>query len=151
MDEQKNKKTPRWTISASIVLTSALVLLQLALPKNAAGYQQPKARPVIQSSAPDYTAGREMLVLSTAYSSTGQPTKTGGYPVDNYTVAVDPQIIPLGSIVMIDGTAHDAADTGRLIKGYRIDRYYTDSTTVKDYGVKWVQITVEPPVEQGDR
>ncbi len=148
MDEQKNKKTPRWIVSASIVLTSALVLLQLALPKNAAGYQHPKVRQAIQCSASDYATGREMLILSTAYSSTGQPTETGSYPVDNYTIAVDPQIIPLGSIVMIDGTAHDATDTGRLIKGYRIDRYYADSTKVKDYGVKWVQITVDPPEYQ---
>lgn len=36
-------------------------------------------------------------------------------------VAVDPNVIPLGSTVIIDGAEYIAADTGGAIKGYRVD------------------------------
>jgi 3D (Asp-Asp-Asp) domain-containing protein len=87
-----------------------------------------------------------MLVLSTAYSYTGNLTRTESEPEDNYTVAVDPAVIPLGSIVLIDGAAHEAADAGSLIKGLRIDRYYLDPIQAKDYGAQWIWITVYPPI-----
>lgn len=59
-------------------------------------------------------------------------TATGLHTQTDYTVAVDPDIIPLGSrlvIVLPDGTEYDciAADTGGAIKGHIIDVYENSS------------------------
>ena len=64
---------------------------------------------------------------STAYSG-GGVTATGTVPVRDpngiSTIAVDPRVIPLGSLVYVDGYGKAvAADTGGAIRGYIIDVY----------------------------
>lgn len=53
------------------------------------------------------------------------------------TIAVDPNIIPLGSRVIIDGHEYIAQDTGSAIKGNRIDIYISDHSRASDFGVKY--------------
>jgi 3D (Asp-Asp-Asp) domain-containing protein len=48
-------------------------------------------------------------------------TATGTKATANKTIAVDPNVIPLGSEVIIDGQLYIAEDTGGAIKGNRID------------------------------
>jgi len=48
-------------------------------------------------------------------------TAMGVAPTVNHTIAVDPSIIPLGSIVYIDGMRYVAEDVGGAIKGNHID------------------------------
>lgn len=49
-------------------------------------------------------------------------TATGAEPVPYYTVAVDPDIIPLGTVLYIDGIGEvKAQDTGGAVKGNVID------------------------------
>lgn len=49
-------------------------------------------------------------------------TASGTKPKANYTIAVDTRIIPLGSILYIEGFGYFVAqDTGGAIKGNRID------------------------------
>ena len=49
-------------------------------------------------------------------------TASGTKPKANYTIAVDTRIIPLGSILYIEGFGYFIAqDTGSAIKGNRID------------------------------
>lgn len=135
-------------MSTAIVLMLLLTLFQLPVSSDVLDLQSPEVRQAIQYwHASRHDTGKEMFVLSTAYSYTGNLTKTGVDPEDNYTVAVDPAVIPLGSIVVIDGAAHTATDTGRLIKGLRIDRYYLDPIQAKDYGAQWIWITAYPPIE----
>jgi len=51
-------------------------------------------------------------------------TFTGYYPKEGRTIAVDPKVIPLHSIVYIDGIGYFVAeDIGGAIKGNRIDIY----------------------------
>lgn len=58
----------------------------------------------------------------TFYTHTGNKTAIGKYPKSSHTVAVDKNIIPLGSILYIEGYGIKVAeDTGGDIKGTRID------------------------------
>ena len=52
---------------------------------------------------------------------TGDGLTATGVPVAPGIVAVDPEVIPLGSTVIIDGTSYLAADVGALVKGNHID------------------------------
>jgi 3D (Asp-Asp-Asp) domain-containing protein len=48
-------------------------------------------------------------------------TATGTQATAGRTIAVDPEVIPLGTEVIIDGQSYIAEDTGGAIKGNKID------------------------------
>ena len=50
-------------------------------------------------------------------------TALGVSPTPQWTIAVDPNVIPLGSIVVIDGKEYRAEDTGGAINQNRIDMF----------------------------
>lgn len=50
-------------------------------------------------------------------------TATGTIVEEGRTIAVDPDVIPLGTQVMIDGLLYTAEDVGSAIQGNRIDIY----------------------------
>ena len=54
------------------------------------------------------------------------------------TVAVDPKVIPLGTKVKIDGLPHiyRAEDTGKAIKGNRIDIWFPNHNQAKEFGIQ---------------
>ncbi len=57
-------------------------------------------------------------------------------------VAVDPNVIPLGTKMYIPGYGYaEAADTGGAVKGYVIDLGFPDGVQV-DWQSKWVDITI---------
>lgn len=58
----------------------------------------------------------------TFYTHTGNKTSTMVYPQIDRTVATDPNVIPYGSIIYVDGYgAFIAEDTGPDIKNNRLD------------------------------
>ncbi len=61
-----------------------------------------------------------------------------GLQVHDGVVAVDPSVIPLGSLLYVDGYGFAiAADTGSAIRGARIDLYYgEDPAFVRDFGLQ---------------
>jgi 3D (Asp-Asp-Asp) domain-containing protein len=68
-------------------------------------------------------------------------TKTGTKPNSLRTVAVDPDIIPLGSIVYIEGIGwRIAEDTGRLIKGKSIDVFFDSYEDALEFGRKNIKV-----------
>jgi 3D (Asp-Asp-Asp) domain-containing protein len=69
-------------------------------------------------------------------------TFTGSIATPNRTIAVDPNIIPLGSEVMIDGQIYIAEDVGGSIKGNRIDIYMTDHQQALNYGVQYKNVSI---------
>lgn len=122
----------RWGIIITIVM---IVITAAAIRANAGQDLQP----------PDTQAFE-----STAYCETGDPTASGKWPREGVTVAVDPEVIPIGSAVMIwDATGewmgiYEAQDTGRLIKGRIIDLYMDKYTDAVDWGRQTVYIRVIP-------
>lgn len=59
------------------------------------------------------------------------------------TIAVDPNVIPLGSTVIINGKEYLANDTGRLIKGNRIDIYINDHEEANERGKFYAEVFKE--------
>lgn len=83
-----------------------------------------------------YTAGVE----STGKTPDDQDygiTASGAKALDGITIAVDPNVIPIGSRVYIEGVGYRIAqDVGSAIKGKRIDVFMSDLTMAKEFGVK---------------
>ncbi len=79
--------------------------------------------------------------ILTFYTHTGNTTKTGVYPKTKRTIAVDPNIIPLGSVLYIEGYGvFIAEDTGGKIKGNRADIFVNTKQEAINLGVKKARV-----------
>ncbi len=67
-------------------------------------------------------------------------TYTGTIATEGRTIAVDPDVIPLGSIVEINGAEYVAEDIGGAIKGERIDLYFNSHQGALEWGVQYLDI-----------
>ena len=65
----------------------------------------------------------------------GRLTSTGAIAEEERTIAVDPSIIPYGSIVLINGKEYVAQDCGGAIKGNKID-IFVDNPKMQKYTVE---------------
>ncbi len=64
-------------------------------------------------------------------------TASGRIALPRHTVAVDPHLIPLGSLMYIDGIGYRVAeDVGGAIRGQHIDLYFPNDTDAVKFGVK---------------
>jgi len=62
-------------------------------------------------------------------------TSTGVYPTVGRTVAVDPKVIPYGTVIEIDGFGTRVAeDTGGAIKGNKLDIFVETTAEAFQYG-----------------
>ena len=86
---------------------------------------------------------KTITVLATAYTHTGNRTRTGTWPKAGRTIAVDPKVIPLGSKVYVEGLGtRIAEDTGGLIRNKRIDVFVSTVSTAKKFGVRKLKVTL---------
>lgn len=93
---------------------------------------------------------KEIDVTATAYTAYCEGcigiTKTGVDLIANpdaRVIAVDPDVIPLGSKVYIEGYGYARAeDTGGAIKGNRIDIYMEHEKDALQYGVRDVKVKI---------
>ena len=73
----------------------------------------------------------------------GNLTATGVRAKAGHTIAVDPRVIPYGSVVLIDGHEYVAEDTGGAIKGERIDIYCDSHQEASDRGVIYKEVLLK--------
>ncbi|MGA9288918.1 MAG: peptidoglycan-binding protein [Anaerobacillus sp.] len=107
-------------------------------------------RTLDQIAEPDSAAGKELTLESTAYTAdcTGCSGVTNmGIDLEKYpdakVVAVDPDVIPLGSIVEVEGYGTAiAADIGGDIDGNRIDVFVPGQQDALNWGRKDVTVKV---------
>ena len=87
--------------------------------------------------------GERILTMeATAYTWTGQRTASGTWPAVG-TVAVDPQVIPLGTRLWIEGYGEAVAlDTGGLVKGNIIDVYLPTEDECWQWGRRMVEVRI---------
>ena len=68
-------------------------------------------------------------------------TKSGAHVQEGVTIAVDPNIIPLGTEVYIEGYGYRTAqDTGGAIDGKRIDIYVSTHKKALELGIKYAKV-----------
>lgn len=96
----------------------------------------------------DARSYRLLFMRATAYTARdagmdGKGITFSGLPADIGAVAVDPDLIPLGSVVYVEGYGYAVAlDTGSAIKGHRIDVYFHDVDKARAWGVREVVVKV---------
>ncbi|GAV22142.1 ubiquitin-like domain-containing protein [Carboxydothermus pertinax] len=85
---------------------------------------------------------RVIEVVATAYTHTGYRTATGVYP-HRGVVAVDPDVIPYGTRLYIDGYGYGTAlDTGSAIKGARVDLFFDSYGEAISWGRRFTRVYV---------
>ena len=62
--------------------------------------------------------------------------------VANYSIAVDPKVIPYGTKVYIDGIEYIAHDCGGAIKENRIDLYMASHQEAREWGVQYHDVYI---------
>jgi peptidoglycan DL-endopeptidase CwlO len=115
-----------------------------------------KARELEQTSSESSQAvkqveGKTITVTATAYTASCKGcsgyTKTGINLKDNpnaKVIAVDPSVIPLGSVVYVEGYGYAiAGDVGSAIKGNRIDVFVPSHSQAIKWGVRKVKVTIQ--------
>lgn len=104
---------------------------------------------VVGKAQPPSKYVKSFMVVSTAYSPTfaetdGDPwTTASGLESGFGVIAVDPKVIPIGSLVYVDGYGYAVAgDTGGAIKGDKIDVFFYSTRDSVKWGVKKVKIYI---------
>lgn len=86
--------------------------------------------------------GRLFKMTTTAYTYTGSRCATGSYPRPSHTIAVDPNIIPYGSEVWIEGIGWRVAEDhiGTSVRNNYIDIFMRTKEKALRHGVRelWV-------------
>ena len=73
-----------------------------------------------------------------------------GIPVTPGVVAVDPEVIPLGSTVIIDGQAYLAADTGGAVRGSHVDIAVATHQEAEDLGTTTTKVWIIEEEDHGN-
>ena len=133
-----------WFAALTLILLSLVAVLYWVLPspapppKNAAT----RHREAVKTVEP--SRGERVLICEATAYCQGVITKTGTKPVEGRTVGVDPNIIPLGSKLTINGVSgYIAEDTGSAVKGYVVDLYLTSFDRCIQFGRQMVRVEVK--------
>lgn len=142
------------SIRQKIIILAVILAIAILLPVTVSGGTgeekpaQPEILPPPKVSAdvpepePDVIT---MIVEATAYTHTGYRTATMTWPKVG-TIAVDPKVIPMGSIIDVPGYGVGIAeDTGGLIKGEIIDLFMETEKEAIQWGRRLVKIRVIYP------
>lgn len=93
---------------------------------------------------------KEIKVKVTAYcpcvhcsGEFGNMTATGEIAKEGRTIAVDPNVIPYGSTVIVFGKEYIAEDCGAAIVGNEIDIFFENHEEAKEFGVQEIVVFVK--------
>ena len=136
------------TLSAEKLVTqpvNEVVCVGTADPSDQHQLTVAEAKPSIHLAAMT-RSGRRMHVLATAYSA-DEPGATSatasGRHAERGVVAVDPDVIPLGTHLYIPGYGYAVAgDTGGMIHGIHIDLCFGSVAEVNAWGKRSITITI---------
>lgn len=142
------KKAPEPEIVEEQTVQTAAVNVKATSAKLATAKKAPEAKAaennnnVVSKAGVDFKYTKVLNNVSmTAYSSEqpgiGTRTASGTRVTEGRTIAVDPNVIPIGWWVYIEGLGfRRAEDTGGAIKGNKIDVYYDSLNAAINFGRK---------------
>jgi 3D (Asp-Asp-Asp) domain-containing protein len=99
-------------------------------------------RPV-SSRAPTSTAAARGVLLGRfeVTCHTGKGVTASGRPSSRKTVSVDPRVVALGTRLVIEGVGlRVAADTGRSIRGQRLDIWEPSAAACRQFGRRQLRV-----------
>lgn len=111
---------------------------------------QVAAQTVNPSRGSSSVSNRVITMVATGYDDSyecnqpyyGAPSYIG-LPLERGIVAVDPNVIPMGTRLYVEGYgAAIAADQGSAIKGNRIDLFFDSHQEALNWGMKTVKVTI---------
>ena len=70
-------------------------------------------------------------------------TKSETVPRASHTIAADPSVIPLGTRIVIDDVIYTVEDTGKAVKGMRLDIFFDSHEEAVRYGRKEKYVYLE--------
>lgn len=70
----------------------------------------------------------------------GTQTSTGATATQGRTIAVDPKVIPYGTVVVINGQEYVAEDCGGSVDGKHIDIYFDSHQDALEFGVQYAEV-----------
>ena len=76
-------------------------------------------------------------------NATAKPYNGEYIAIEGITVAVDPEIIPYGSVVIIDGHSYIAHDCGGAVKGKVIDIYFETVEAMNAWGKRTKEVYIK--------
>lgn len=103
-----------------------------------------------QSADKTHTGKTTISMVATGYDDSwesnypyyGQPSYIG-MPLQRGVVAVDPNVVPMGTRLYVEGYGEAiAADQGGAIKGNRIDLFFDSRQEALDWGMRTVEVTI---------
>ena len=100
----------------------------------------------------------EVEVTVTAYTSNPGDTTFLGTGPGPGTVAVDPDFIPLGSIITFPGVVFSslpkgqkyftAVDTGTKVRGWKVDVWMPSKKDADDFGIQKLRVKIKKPLAE---
>ncbi|MGQ9823828.1 MAG: ubiquitin-like domain-containing protein [Desulfotomaculales bacterium] len=100
------------------------------------------ARQQVSRGGENIRFSRALEMVATAYTFTGHNTASG-VPPRFGVVAVDPQVIPLGTQLYVEGYGYARAlDVGPAITGNRIDVFLNSADEARHWGVRRVKVYI---------
>ena len=69
-------------------------------------------------------------------------TATGVKATAGHTIAVDPDVIPYGTELFIDGFTYRAEDTGGSVKGKKLDIFFENHLEALEWGVREYEVFI---------
>lgn len=78
-------------------------------------------------------------------------TATGTLATEGRTIAVDPDVIPYGTMVMINNHVYVAEDCGSGVNGKHIDMFFTTHQQAVNWGVQKIEVFMAEPVDNFDK
>lgn len=158
MQENEDKSTLYFCFGLLAVLLIALLMLFLLEKHKALAYWQEKADKQVETlkqldseiselniqiselerTVEFYESWQSIGEFKITYywpgeDSYGTATSTGAVATEGRTVAVDPEIIPYGTEIMIDGHIYVAEDTGSALKGNKIIDIFVEDERMEMY------------------
>ena len=135
---------PRVTL---LGVVAAEILLAACTAANPSPASPPGTTRPAQGSTPTSTTGARGVELGVfeVTCHTGKGATASGRPSSRETVSVDPQVVPLGTRLVIDkvGT-RVAADTGRAIRGRRLDIWESSAAACTRFGRRQLRVWQAP-------